>query len=439
MKSLKTMLRTSRNSALLLTVASGLYMVSCSSEVKHDGGEQEVPETEVLNYDYTVFKSDPSRIKNVNGTRATENTVAPTKELALIAEFAPLNYEGSLSGDISATCVSFDAAGNVYASYHLKDGGSKGLLEVINYDGTQYTAGAYMQADRFDFNHLTVDGNTIVAVGNNTFKKTADDTQFIGGKGAFIGTLPTSFATTEGLHSDFKIKGITTDEVLYVKNESGDAIRGGYVPAGDANCVVADGGNYYVAADLGYGVLSKDLKRVPGTFVKTAGHSKHIAKAGNTLAVLSLDGKTAPTSVTVGTFDISSNKSYASVLKAYSNKGSLSTLNGKNTVAIDGTTIYACLSDGGLLKINEDGSTFTRTFGNDKDMPVNGVAVDDNYVYVAAGSFVYVLDKTSDKLESVCHYTTKDSKSANYVALNNGKLFVAYGKDGILVFELKSI
>ena len=72
--------------------------------------------------------------------------------------------------------------------------------------------------------------------------------------------------------------------------------------------------------------------------------------------------------------------------------------------------------------------------GADGKVPANGMAIDENYVYAAMGSFVFVLDKND--LTDVTHYHAASKKSANYIALHDGKIYVAFGEDGIQVFKL---
>ena len=65
----------------------------------------------------------------------------------------------------------------------------------------------------------------------------------------------------------------------------------------------------------------------------------------------------------------------------------------------------------------------------------NGVAVDGKYVYIACGSYgVVVLDKTTGK--EVCHRKASNGKSANYVAVADGNIYVAYGQSRIQVYKL---
>jgi hypothetical protein len=80
-----------------------------------------------------------------------------------------------------------------------------------------------------------------------------------------------------------------------------------------------------------------------------------------------------------------------------------------------------------------------------KGMPkalCNGCAVDSKYIYLAYGSFgLIVLDKAKvqagETNPSKCEVAKKKaSKSANYVALGNGYIYVAYGRDRLQVFKL---
>lgn len=340
-------------------------------------------------------------------------------------------------GVISATCINFGPDGTAYASYHLRGNGNdadknpnypgvkqKGCIEVYKDNGEGgITLGSYMIAPDYDFNHLIVDGDKIITVGN--CKK----------KDAFIGSLPVSFASSEGVQDDFKVKQLTTNEPLYdTSDKTGNQIKVGFTSAGDGNCVVRQGDYYYVATYAGYGPLNLDFSRVNDAdgnkiFTKTTGSCKHIAINGGKAAVLSLDtyDKTSSTA-SVNMFDANDYK-FATVLRSYDKVGTVAPVDGKNVVAIDGDNVYACLSEGGLVRLNDN-----KKFSRGTKVPVNGMAFDDKYVYVANGSFVSVLDKTD--LHEVCYYHAANEKSANYIALKNGKIYVAFGENGVQVYQL---
>lgn len=365
----------------------------------------------------------------------------PIKEIVKVTEIDPIGDEIDHGdhdhGNISATCINFGPDGTAYASYHLRGKGSKGCIEVINDNGSNgLSLGSYMITDSIDYNHIIIDGDYIYVVGNNTYDKYNDGT-FKGGKGAIVGKINKNFTASENKTDELDIKELTTDEVVYIENASGDKIRGGYKNAGDGNTIVKHGNQYLVTTYRGYGIINPDLSKVPGTFVNTTGSCKHIAlnSDGSKAAILSLDTYNEKSSTaSLKTFTLGSGEStFASVLASYDQIGTVEPVDGKNVVAFDGEDIYACLSKGGLARIRNGVVEQTRTFGSG-NMPVNGLAIDENYLYVATGSFVYVLEKES--MKSICHYRAENEKSANYIALRNGKIYVAYGENGIMAFQL---
>ena len=128
--------------------------------------------------------------------------------------------------------------------------------------------------------------------------------------------------------------------------------------------------------------------------------------------------------------------------------GAIAPNNGKNMIAIDSNgRIYVCKSAKGLM-CYENGSPAwesewtTPTSKSDKNVSVdkrqgyiNGVVVDDNYVYVAAGAYGLVV-LTKDGKEVTHKRIGTSGNSANYVAVKNGLIYVAYGKGRIQVFKL---
>lgn len=70
----------------------------------------------------------------------------------------------------------------------------------------------------------------------------------------------------------------------------------------------------------------------------------------------------------------------------------------------------------------------------------NGVTFDSNYIYLACGSYgLVVLDKnkTEDgKPVIVAKKRCATTNSANYVTVDNGLIYVAYGKSRLQVFKL---
>lgn len=330
-------------------------------------------------------------------------------------------------GHISATCVNF-ADGVAYVSYHLRGEGDKinpiypgiaqkGCVEAIYTNGETISLGNYMISPSYDFNHLIVDGDSIVVVGNHERK------------GAFIGKLPISFASSETANrSDFRVKELTTDDPIYLPSSKDPEknILNGYQNAGDGNCILKQDGKYLVATFEGYGVIDVYMNREKGTFVKTSGSSKHIASANGNTGVISLTSRKTDSSQAV--VEIYDGPLFSGIPKSYLLSNEVKPIDGKNVLLLDGNDIYACLSHGGLVRVN-DSKEFKKN-----NIPVNGIAADAKYLYVAMGSFVYVLNKVD--MSPVTYYHAANEKSANYIALENNLIYVAFGENGLQVFKL---
>ncbi len=372
----------------------------------------------------------------------------PVVEIKKITDIESLddeiNHGDHDHGIISATCIQFGADGTAYASYHLRGNGKdanknenylgeyaqKGCIEVIMDKGEAgMELGSYMIAPDWDFNHLIVDGDKIVTVGNS---KTMS---------AFIGTLPVTFAASQTAdRDDFKVRELTTNEPIYgTSDKTGEQIRLGFKNAGDGNCVVRQGNYYYVATYQGYGPLTLDFGRVNDAegnkiFHSTPGSCKHISVSGDKMAVLAHDSYDKTRSTASLYMFNATDFSFANQLAKYDNVGTIEPVDGKNVIAIDGNDVYVCLSKGGLARYTNGALNGTFQRGTNKQVPVNGMAFDEKYIYVANGSFVSVLDKTT--MDEICYYHAASQKSANYIALRNGKIYVAFGEDGIQVFQL---
>lgn len=347
--------------------------------------------------------------------KVPEETPDPIIIIEKITDIDPLEPDHD-HGTISATCITFDG-NKAYASYHLRGEGQKGCIEVMEPADNGVKLLSYMISPDYDFNHLIVDEGKIITVGNHTKK------------GAFIASLPVGFEASETVREDLKVKELTTDEVLMVPGKD-DEIKGGYKNAGDGNCVIRHGNNYYVNTYRGYGALNLDFSKVEGSFVPTNGSSKHIDIANGKAAIISLDTyNTTESASTVNVYN-ADDKMFTTILDTYA-AGTISPIDGKNVIAIDGENIYACLGKGGLVRLNDNASFHA---GENGKVPANGMAIDDKYIYAAMGSFVFVLNKTD--LSEVTHYHASSLKSANYIALHDGLIYVAFGEDGIQVFRL---
>lgn len=353
-----------------------------------------------------------------------------------VADIANPSEEDALKhdhGDISATCISFNGNGVAFASFHRRgtensdynqgyddNKGHKGCIEKIVYESGKFALKSFMIAPEWDFNHIYADGDRVITVGNHVKK------------GAFIAALPVNFEASTGVSKEFGYKELTTDEAIYgpSKNDPAKDIKIGYKNAGDGNCVVRVGDLYYVTTFSGYRALDKDFKKA-GNFIPTTGSSKHIALNADrsNMAIISLDeyskGLTESTA-TIKEFS-ATDKDFATAKKTYAAGAYVAPIDGKNTIAYSGNNIFACLGKGGLVK---DGQPFYQR----NNAPVNGVAIVGDYIFVANGSFLDVLDLRGNRL---CYYHDKNLHSSNFVAVDeNGFIYVAFGKSDVKIFKL---
>lgn len=350
---------------------------------------------------------------------------------------------------LSATCIDYKD-GTFYVSYHMRGGfqsgehyggdtfdkdGVEGCIETWTLaeneqNSTEIKLGHYMWTNAFDFNHLILDGGNIVTVGH------------LADKGAIIGKLPNPFTNVnadEGnvdtWSAEFSYKYLTTDEALM-----DGSVRLDYKNAGDGNCVIKNGNEYFVATYAGYGKLDSEFNRIKDAagnvaFVSTPGSAKHLIEKDGDIAVLYLDSRpettaTATSTATVATISAGAYP-FGGTTTALPNF--VQPIDGKNVLAWNGVNLYACLGKGGL---SVNGEVYS--FGAEGNEPVNGVAIDDDYVYVASGSHLRVLDVTTN--EEVAKVAIP-YMSANYikVATIDGEKYiaVAFGQAGIKVYRLK--
>ena len=365
---------------------------------------------------------------------------------------------------LSATSLTFDGNGYIYASYHMRGGNwggdtydkddIEGCIERWSFDGNEIEIGNWMWTNDFDFNHIILDGNQIVTVGH---KGGEGNNGVMTDFGGIIGKLPTDFynnnwdATDELSRDDFQYKYLTTEVPVYgpSSDEGKEDIIIDYKNAGDGNCVVKVGSQYYVATSAGYGVLNENFKRVkvlPAEskdsvvlFTSTAGSAKYLVENNGTVNVLYLNEKVNGNSTAETSFGATlatmSSTSFPTGAQTETMKANVTPVDGKNVIAVNNGVVYACLSKGGLQVGNEEVITFSNEDGL---RSVNGVAVDDKYIYVANGSYITVLDKIT-KEKVVERKGESKNVSANFVEVNviNGEryVFVAFGQDGIKVYR----
>ena len=340
-----------------------------------------------------------------------------TPKLDLVASFGENN-------GMSASCI--QTVGNyVYVSYHTYGNGKtnlKGGLEVLHMADNKLTGDQIVNGQAgMDINHVMVDNNKAYIAATDI------------NKGAFLGVVPLEknvYSTT------------MTQYVLDALNK-----KNGF----DANCVVKYGDNIVMSSTRGYEFYDKEFGH---TYFQTTADAKGLASANGNLYSLLATGKNTTGTVNVfNGIDLRQDKT----TKSFTTDGNVGPENGKNTVAVDGTDIYVCQGERGIVCYNANGEKVwdytVPTIANQKSEKYgsvkgycNGVAISGNYVYVAAGGYgVVVLNKADGK--ELCHRTAfngflengkwANPNSANYVTIGqDGYIYVAYGKSRVQVFKL---
>lgn len=376
-------------------------------------------------------------------------------------EVIPSVISSSHTHDISATCVQYVPSynNNVYVSYHQRGNDQSGCLEVFNTTGDVTTLKQFVRdhSKSIDFNHIALDtkANRLYTVGNNK-------------NGGFIGymrinddgLLDCTSVKKDGLDSTEIIKGTYKPLVIRKLIEAQQAAKSStHVAGGDGNCVIVNyptsGGDptLQVASTYGYETFNANLDETHAT--KTEGRAKHVAFSnmgtGDDVYAIHYDGtKIANEMTPVGLkLEKFAKTDYNMVSPTYSrNANQVHPNNGKNTICEYGGLVYVCQSmdglyvydakDGSLVNHYKQNITNSKT-GNEMKICVNGVAVDDKYVYVAYGSRgLVILDRSSlakgQEPKKVGSFV--DSHSANYVTVAGKYIYVAYGRDELKVFKL---
>lgn len=378
---------------------------------------------DVQSYDYITGGGALTAGPNFSYVLKDEYKVADQKKLMLLSTIA--NYDRDTQ---SATAIVPTDNNKVYVSYHTNGTDFGGSIDVAEMNGEQLTLKQRVQQAEagatYDFNHLNVINSKLYLAGS---AKGKDGKQYGGATVSYAainsdGTLN----VTEGLST------VALDNTV----------------KGDANCVVPFDNNIAVASTLGYSVYEPTLAKEAKDRVSTTGKAKFVAVNGSSLVGLNYTSEIAAGDAEVqGEVQVFDNS-----MKQTSsfNVGAIAPNNGKNMIAIDSNgRIYVCKSAKGLMCYENGSPAWASEWttpvshgeGNvsvDKRQGyINGVAVDDNYVYVAAGAYGLVV-LTKDGKEVTHKRIGTSGNSANYVAVKNGLIYVAYGKGRIQVFKLTS-
>ena len=375
---------------------------------------------DVQSYDYITGGGALTPGANFSYVLKDAYKVADQKKLMLLSTIA--NYDRDTQ---SATAIVPTDDNKVYVSYHTNGTEFGGSIYVAEMNGEQLTLRQRVQQAEagatYDFNHLNVINSKLYLAGSAKGKD-----------GKQLGGAAISYAAIGGDGLLNVTEGLTSQSL-------DNAVKG------DANCVVPFGNNIAVASTLGYSVYDPTL--VKGELTATTGKAKFVAVNGSSLVGLNYTSEIAAGDAEVqGEVQVFDNS-----MKQTSsfNVGAIAPNNGKNMIAIDSNgRIYVCKSAKGLMCYESNGNQAwasewtTPTSKSDKNVSVdkrkgyiNGVAVDDNYVYVAAGAYGLVV-LTKDGKEVTHKRIGTSGNSANYVAVKNGLIYVAYGKGRIQVFKL---
>ena len=359
------------------------------------------------------------------------NPYAPEKpSIDVISEI-----ENNHTHDISATCVQ-PYKGKVYVSYHERGTGRSGCLEVLQTANDKTTLLQFVRDhnSELDFNHLAIDPNSdngrIFAVGNS--KK----------KGGMLATIN---LTSDGLmNTKDTVTAAGTSKPLFVLSLKGfkkSTIDNDTTVDGDGNCVAVNGNHLEVMTTSGYRVYDANTLNLESV-TKLPGKAKFVSINGDKITTAYLNSKSADPEAalkanvqTYATTDYALAKTTSQVTDA----ADIQPNNGKNVVLSDGDYMYLCTGrDGfkafknGTLDWKYQPAKITNKDGGYKGY-CNGAAFDNNYIYLAYGSLgLIILDKTTHKVVA----QRKMVKSANYVALADGYIYVAYGRDCMQVFKL---
>ena len=397
--------------------------------------------------DFTIKKDACNPGYNDNGdptpTPGPDPTPEPKPDLDLITTIEYPNH----THDISATCVK-EYNNKMYLSYHTRGAGHGACLEVFSpVTNNQVTMVQYLQdtENMIDFNHLIVDGKTttprVLTVGSH-FKKGAMTATIDIKNDGLLNTESTEITENQ------ETKTIEPMQMINLVPATAENAKLGY----DENCIVRDGDKYVVATTRGYMVYDTNFNEIKMT--KTDGRVKHLSLNNGKIASLTFDRQLTETEnentaipahiniYPAGTTDFSVTPEHSFAVEA------ITPNNGKNTIALVGDRVYACLGGAGFYCYDLDGNeqwhyqikNALNTQGDKAGLykaTANGCFIGGKYIYVAYGSAgLKVLDMDGKLVAERYKKIKKGNYSANYVTVYNGYIYVAHGKDRLQVYRL---
>lgn len=384
---------------------------------------------------------DPQPEPTPTPTPKPEPTPNPKPGLDLITTVEPEHTH-----EISATGI-MPLNGYLYMSYHTNQnqkenakyshGGCIEVMSPVVDDKAELKQYIYDSARDLDFNHilatkLNSDERKIFLPGSSN------------NKGAMLAYM------------DIRKDHMLADESMEITSKEGDEVTikqplnyiqlkpaTGKYKGYDENCVVYnDNKNHLIVATTeGYTVYDATTMNEVETYSKP-GKAKHLAIGNGKIVGLYLNERNKDTNIGLpATIEIiNENTEDFNDTKTFDTKVKIEPNDGKNVIAVKDNLIYACLSSAGLYVYDMDGNeqwhyqmpTPKNKEGKWKAL-CNGCFVDNNYVYLAYGSYgIVVIDKNTHKV--IAHRALENS--ANYITVHDGYIYVAYGRSRMQVFKL---
>lgn len=374
-------------------------------------------------------------------TPKPEPTPNPKPGLDLITTVEPEHTH-----EISATGI-MPLNGYLYMSYHTnqnqKDnaefshGGCIEVMSPVKDDKAELKQYIYDSARDLDFNHILA-----TKLNSDEYKI------FLPGssnkKGAMLAYM------------DIRKDHMLADESMEITSKEGDEVTikqplnyiqlkpaTGDYKGYDENCVVYnDNTNHLIVATTeGYTVYDATTMNEVETYSKP-GKAKHLAIGNGKIVGLYLNERNKDTKIGLpATIEIINEKTEDfNDTKTFDTNVKIEPNDGKNVIAVKDNKIYACLSSAGLYVYDMNGNEqwhYQMPSPKNKEGKwkalCNGCFVDNNYVYLAYGSYgIVVIDKNTHKV--IAHRAVE--KSANYITVHNGYIYVAYGRSRMQVFKL---
>ena len=385
---------------------------------------------------------EPEPEPNPTPTPKPEPTPNPKPGLDLITTVEPEHTH-----EISATGI-MPLNGYLYMSYHTnqkqKDnaghshGGCIEMMSPVVDDKAELKQYIYDSARDLDFNHILA-----------TKLKSDERKIFLPGssnkKGAMLAYMDIREEDHMLADESMEITSKEGDEVTikqplnYIQLKPATEEYKGY----DENCVVYnDNTNHLIVATTeGYTVYDATTMNEVETYSKP-GKAKHLAIGNGKIVGLYLNERNKDTNIGLpATIEIINEKTEDfNDTKTFDTNVKIEPNDGKNVIAVKDNLIYACLSSAGLYVYDMDGNEqwhYQMPSPKNKEGKwkalCNGCFVDANYVYLAYGSYgIVVIDKNTHKV--IAHRAVE--KSANYITVYNGYIYVAYGRSRMQVFKL---